>query len=659
MSVLKDLVAGDCGTSNALVHASQHFKHDQAFQHEGLRRPLNVTTKNQPLTANSYPFGPMDEQGFVDEFLSEQHSRRHVQPRTFNMDALLHEMQRLQQPTIHPHSGIPDVRSQEWSNEFTRTLHQPATVKHKDEDAAWAHEFLQHSNVPLHEQFTNEFVEQSRVHELEQSWIKELDETEQRSSSELKEAAANMVKSAAYDPKLSSTNFMKFVADISKGGDGETWANEFMQNSEVSPSKLSEMWSSEFLQQDRKLNADVWTDEFVEQSATTVVDDDEFETANTQVKVSVFNYLPYSLKIILLQTAFVSKAIFNWLLFYSNCYSEWLFTFLQEYDFKEENPFKDLKNCFEEGLKRLRLGDLPNAVLLFEAAVQSEPDHIEQQAWQHLGTTQAQNEQEGAAISALHRCLTLEPENLPALMALAVSETNESMQAQACQTLKKWIYAHPKYKDLKSNPREHNIEQVESGVHHWTGSVANSDLFHDVQDLYIQAARLSPTNPDPDVQCGLGVLFNISNGYDKAIDCFQAALAVRPDDPLLWNKLGATLANGNKSEQAVQAYRRALELNPGFIRSRYNLGISCINLGAHKEAVEHFLTALNVQQSGRGPKGEVGRMSDNIWSTLRMAVSFMRDDQSYELANNRDLDALSRKFGIDRNVQTSSPEPTT
>nr|XP_002130696.1 peroxisomal targeting signal 1 receptor [Ciona intestinalis] len=616
MSVLKDLVAGDCGTSNALVHASQHFKHDQAFQHEGLRRPDFRS----------------DEQGFVDEFLSEQHSRRHVQPRTFNMDALLHEMQRLQQPTIHPHSGIPDVRSQEWSNEFTRTLHQPATVKHKDEDAAWAHEFLQHSNVPLHEQFTNEFVEQSRVHELEQSWIKELDETEQRSSSELKEAAANMVKSAAYDPKLSSTNFMKFVADISKGGDGETWANEFMQNSEVSPSKLSEMWSSEFLQQDRKLNADVWTDEFVEQSATTVVDDDndfldhwndelqhgnddwlqEFETANTQVK---------------------------------------------EYDFKEENPFKDLKNCFEEGLKRLRLGDLPNAVLLFEAAVQSEPDHIE--AWQHLGTTQAQNEQEGAAISALHRCLTLEPENLPALMALAVSETNESMQAQACQTLKKWIYAHPKYKDLKSNPREHNIEQVESGVHHWTGSVANSDLFHDVQDLYIQAARLSPTNPDPDVQCGLGVLFNISNGYDKAIDCFQAALAVRPDDPLLWNKLGATLANGNKSEQAVQAYRRALELNPGFIRSRYNLGISCINLGAHKEAVEHFLTALNVQQSGRGPKGEVGRMSDNIWSTLRMAVSFMRDDQSYELANNRDLDALSRKFGIDRNVQTSSPEPTT
>jgi len=97
-------------------------------------------------------------------------------------------------------------------------------------------------------------------------------------------------------------------------------------------------------------------------------------------------------------------------------------------------------------------------------------------------------------------------------------------------------------------------------------------------------------------QIGLGVLFNIAHEYDKAIDCFKTSLHVKPDSALLWNKLGATLANSGRSAEAIEAYRNALELRPGFIRCRYNLGISCINLKVYGTAIEHFLTALNMQR---------------------------------------------------------------
>lgn len=317
------------------------------------------------------------------------------------------------------------------------------------------------------------------------------------------------------------------------------------------------------------------------------------------------------------------------------------------YYFHTDNPYKDTPNAFEEGQKKSREGDLQNAVLLLEAAVLQDPHDSE--AWQVLGTTQAENENEQAAIVSLQRCLELHPNNLTALMALAVSLTNTGMRHDACEALLRWLRHNPKYKqllkgksDLMSSPNsQRRLSHVPNMGRH------ESTLLPEVKELFLEAVQHNSDGIDPDLQTGLGVLYNLSGEFNKAVEAFNTALSVRPEDYLLWNRLGATLANGDRSEEAVEAYTRALELQPGFIRSRYNLGISCINLGAHREAASNFLTALSLQRKSQSQQQSHQVMSGNIWAALRIALSMMDQPELFQAANIGDLDLLMRAFNLD------------
>ncbi|OWT37138.1 peroxisome targeting signal receptor [Cryptococcus neoformans Bt1] len=280
-------------------------------------------------------------------------------------------------------------------------------------------------------------------------------------------------------------------------------------------------------------------------------------------------------------------------------------------------------------------GSLSEAAIMIEQFItRSTPQERTQinvsltEAWATLGRVHAMDEKEEKALEAFQAgSKALEQEGITGkegiagemLTNLAISYVNESLDLAALSTLHRFLsLTHPAY----AGPAPTTSSPLLTSP---TGSPWV--LHQQMTDSFLALAREQYQNDekvDPDVQIGLGTLFYMMGEYDQARDCWVAALKERPEDYLLWNRLGATLANGGSSEEAVDAYRRALELKPGFTRAISNLGVACLNIGVHREAAEHFLAALSLHPSqSEGNSQQISNDSAALWGTLRKSFIAM------------------------------------
>ncbi|KAJ2197402.1 hypothetical protein IW144_002435 [Coemansia sp. RSA 522] len=322
---------------------------------------------------------------------------------------------------------------------------------------------------------------------------------------------------------------------------------------------------------------------------------------------------------------------------------------LNVYHFQRSNYYEDMApETLQDTIQHMRqnpeVASLSDTIMAMESAVTQNPQDASM--WLQLGLKQQENEQEQAAVAALRKAITLDPESLGAHLALAVSYTNEGYQMDAYDELHEWVSRHDRYKSLVPDVAPENMSSSEARKAY-------------VQDLFIKAARMSPGQDwDPDVQIALGVLFNISTEYEKAVDCFKAALSKRPEDYILWNRLGATQAHVGNNKEATAAYFRALELHPSFIRARYNMSLASTNMGQHREAAENCLIALSLQQREMqtiDSKGKAAQMdgpqmmpasgmSATIWNALQLSMYMVGEPKLAEACERQDLDAFRQKF---------------
>jgi len=84
------------------------------------------------------------------------------------------------------------------------------------------------------------------------------------------------------------------------------------------------------------------------------------------------------------------------------------------------------------------------------------------------------------------------------------------------------------------------------------------------------------------------------NRYDEALEAYEEARTLLPEDEDVYYNLGIVLTRLGRTEDAIRAYQRALELFPDYAEVHNNLGNLLLREGNLNDALVHFNAAIAI-----------------------------------------------------------------
>lgn len=150
-----------------------------------------------------------------------------------------------------------------------------------------------------------------------------------------------------------------------------------------------------------------------------------------------------------------------------------------------------------------------------------------------------------------------------------------------------WVTTLPKIASAAKKTDERTIDWLTRAValekkKNWTGLLAHAQGW----------VKAEPGNAL--AHAILGEAYGNLKQYSQAVETFQTALRLNPEDAETWYNLGNTYSSLNQISQAMDANRRALRLNPELAVAWYSLGLGYQRLKQYPQAVDAYRTALRL-----------------------------------------------------------------
>jgi len=92
--------------------------------------------------------------------------------------------------------------------------------------------------------------------------------------------------------------------------------------------------------------------------------------------------------------------------------------------------------------------------------------------------------------------------------------------------------------------------------------------------------------------CNLGLYYTDVKFFSKALEQYEIALRLVPDDYMYINNIGAAYKKMDLVDDALELYRRALKINPKFAPAYNNIGDALETKGSSEDAIMYYLDAI-------------------------------------------------------------------
>lgn len=215
----------------------------------------------------------------------------------------------------------------------------------------------------------------------------------------------------------------------------------------------------------------------------------------------------------------------------------------------------------------------------FEKAFKHNPDNTE--LLSELANCYYQLNKLSDAIKTNIKLIFLEPGTIMAYKQLAtIYESQDNLQ-QAIDVLKK---------ALEQNMDEENLSTIKEWLNTLISKTTpqvtseTQPVMNEVQEE-ITADKVIESSQH---YLSLGIKCAMSGDMDSAINHFNRALSIEPDNPSIYYNIANAMAQKQDFNNAINYYNKAIQLKPDYLKAYQNLGITFQKIGKTENAQQCF-----------------------------------------------------------------------